>query len=354
MSIMGKIKGMTSFIIATLLALVMLYCVSLMQTFKRVHAKELKRRAKTGEATAEALYKPLSYGLSLDILLWLIILISAAVSFLVYASLSDNLLAFIFIVAILALAFWWLPAAKGGAFRLKLARWSSPYLARLLHYIYPVLKPLDNLIASHLPMHLHSGLYEKADLLDLLAWQAKQSDNRIAPEELVAAEHALKFNDKTVGEIMTPRPKVRMVSADDTVGPILMDDLHGSGQRFFPVYEGKKSQLVGVVYSDNLLKARAGGSVSRYMQTDVLFLHEDYSLYRALQVLVNHDSQLFMVIDSQAKFLGIVTAQAILEQVLGELPADDSMAYDQAAAVASSLTPIEPTKEDDSAAPEVV
>lgn len=337
MSITGKIRLMTTFIFATLLALIMLYAVNLDKTYKRAAGKEIGRQARQGDEVAKRLYQAISYGITLQIFLWLIIIASGAGSFVLFAELSSAWLAFILIAATLGLGFWWVPPSKAGAFSRLLASWSAKPISRLMHYLYPVLRPLSKLVSSHYPVHIHSGLYEKEDLLELIEWQSAQEDNRILPVELKAAEQALKFTDKLVGDIITPLTKVYKVSANDTVGPVLMDDLHKSGHSIFPVYKDKKSHVVGMLYLQDLLKVQAGGTVAKYMRSDIQYLHEDYSLYQALPVLLCSSQRLYVVINSRAEFVGIVTAKDILEQVVGKLDTEEVSAYDNPQVVASSL-----------------
>jgi hypothetical protein len=169
MSITGKIKLMTTFIFALLLALIMLYAVNLEKVYHDVASREVKRQARQGNDLAKKIYLPLSYGLSLRIFLWLIILASAAGSVILFASLTSTWLAFILIVATLGMAFWWIPASRVGSFGAWLAKWSARPLGLVLHYLYPVLKPVAKLASDVYPVHVHTGLYEKADLLELLA-----------------------------------------------------------------------------------------------------------------------------------------------------------------------------------------
>jgi CBS domain containing-hemolysin-like protein len=345
---------MTTFIFAVLLALIMLYAVTIEKVYRQVAYNEVRRQARKGNESARLIYQPLSYEITLKIFLWFVIIITAAGSFVLFTTLTSAWGAFILIVAILGMAFWWLPTTKAGSFSNLLARWSTRPLNAILHYLYPVIRPFSDLISHYYPSHIHTGLYEKEDLLELLKWQVKQSDNRILPDELTAAEQALKFNDYLVGDIITPRRKIYMVSAADTVGPLLMDDLHKSGHQGFPVYEGKKSHVVGVLYLQDLLKVQSGGAVIKYMHPDVQYLHEGYSLRQALRALFHSNSRLFIVINDHAEFVGVVTAEDILRQVIGDLDYDGFDAYDNPQAVANSTKQFKKDEIADSEPPEMV
>jgi CBS domain containing-hemolysin-like protein len=92
-----------------------------------------------------------------------------------------------------------------------------------------------------------------------------------------------------------------------------------------------------VLYLQDLLKVQSGGNVTKYMRGDPQYLHEDFSLYRALQVIQRSQQRLFMVINDQAEFVGIVTTEDILGQVVGRLAPDEFEAYGNPQAVISSL-----------------
>src|SRR5581483_2623701 len=113
---------------------------------------------------------------------------------------------------------------------------STPTL-KLVSFLQPVLSRFAKLLAKMQPIRIHTGLYDKEDLLELINNQNRQIDNRIPEEALKIAFGALTFGDKPVREIMTPRREIKLVAATDTVGPMLMDELHKSGFSRYPVVE---------------------------------------------------------------------------------------------------------------------
>jgi hypothetical protein len=62
---------MLAFILAVALAGIMLLGISLNKTYQHITRKEIKRQARRGDKLARALYKPVSYGPSLQVFLWL-------------------------------------------------------------------------------------------------------------------------------------------------------------------------------------------------------------------------------------------------------------------------------------------
>ena len=100
---------MISFIISLLLAALALLAIALRKTYAIVPAKELKRQARSGDHLAKILYRAVAYGMSLELLLWIIIVLASAGSFLVLMQVVPTFLAFVFIVLVLGYGFAWMP-----------------------------------------------------------------------------------------------------------------------------------------------------------------------------------------------------------------------------------------------------
>jgi CBS domain containing-hemolysin-like protein len=328
---------MLAFIFAVALAVLMLLALSLNKTYHHMTLKEIKRQARRGDVTAKSLFKPVSYGASLQVLLWLIVLFSAAGSSVLFATSVPVWLAFILIVVILAMGFWWLPASDLTSFGGQLAIWCAPLVSKALYYLHPALSKVGSSARHHYPLTWHSGIYEKEDLVELLENQKQQPDNRIPAGEIDVAENALVFGDQTVQEIMIPRKVVRVVSLEDAVGPVFIDELHKSGYSRFPVYEGKRDNIVGTLYLRDVVNLQHAGKVAQAMRKEVYYVHEDFSLYQVLQAFLRSKHHLFIVVDSFEEFIGIITIEDVLAQILGTPILNEFDSYDDRRAVAKLL-----------------
>ena len=129
-------------------------------------------------------------------------------------------------------------------------------MAIALHYLHPFLKRISRLAHAYYPFRAGTGLYDPSDIIELLDWQKHQPDNRISETQLDQAKKSLTFNNKLVSEVLTPasKRKIQTVKADDTIGPILIDELNKSGQTLFPVFEGKSSRVVGTLALNDVMK----------------------------------------------------------------------------------------------------
>ena len=114
-----------------------------------------------------------------------------------------------------------------------------------------------------------------------------------------------------------------------------MDTLHKSGHSRFPVYDGKKDNIVGTLYMRDLVNAKEGGTIKSVMKHDVGYVHEEQNLYDALQAVIKTHHHLLVVVNSFEEYVGIITLEDILEQVVGKLIVDEFDQYNDLRAVAA-------------------
>ena len=317
-----------------LLGIITILSIMLQKAYNHVPQKELKRRARAGDELSRMLYRAVAYGASLQILLWFVIGLSAAGFFVVLSVTLPSWIALLGSIGLVWLGFAWIPYTRVSGIGLSLARLAAPPLAWLLRHLYPLLNGVAR-VTGKWRVSFHSGLYEKEDLIELLEQQKTQPDNRLSDTELSIAQNALGFGDKIIRDIMTPRSVAVMISATDTIGPLLMDELHDSGHSRFPVYEGKnQNKIIGTLYLHDLLRAKSGGTVRELMQQKVFYMHDEERLDESLQAFIKTHHHLFVVVNSFEDVIGIVTMEDVLEQVVGRPIMDEFDEYSDLRAVA--------------------
>jgi CBS domain containing-hemolysin-like protein len=328
---------MTLFILGLLLGMLALVFWVLYKTYEHVPAREIKRMARSGDEVAALLYKPVAYGLSLRLLLGLLIILCAAGALnLFVVSLGAWLATVLVVVMAVVGGTIFVPTGELTHSSLWLAKHAAPGIAWLLERLHPVFDFFSRLVRRHHPVPAHTKLYEKADLAELLEKQKSQPDNRIAVEEIDLLKHSLTFGDWLVSDASVPKRVVKLVSAGESIGPILMADLHKSGYSRFPVYDGKPDNLVGILYLHDLVAARQIGKVSDVMKPKLTYVHEDFTLYRTLQAFLKTKQHLFLVVNSFEEFVGIITIEDVLEQMIGKPIVDEFDSYDDLRAVAAA------------------
>ncbi len=326
---------MITLLLAIFLAGLMILSIALLKAFRHIPKKELKRRARSGDETARALYRVTAYGMDLDILLWLLIGLSSGVFLALLAYTLPWPLVVFGCVSVIWFGFAWLPNTRVSTYNLRLAQFISPAIHFVLENLNPVFSGISRLVHRVTPVHVHSGLFTKEDILDIITQQKTQVDNRITQEELYIAAHALTFGDKIVAQTMTPKRMIKMVSASDIVGPLLMDELHGSGHSRFPVYQDTEDTIVGTLFIRDLLGIKQGGLVRSVMSPDVYYVHENEPLTRVLDAFLKTKHQMFIVVNEFEEITGLITIEDIIEQVIGKHIIDEFDQYDDLRAVAN-------------------
>jgi CBS domain containing-hemolysin-like protein len=332
---------MVLFALALLLLGLGLWGIALRKTYEVMPARELKRQARAGDQLAGVLYRAAAYGPSLKLLLWVWIGLTTAGGFILLSMIAPAPLVFVAVAGLIWYGFAWMPSSRVSRFGSTLAVTATPFVAWVLNYAHPLLARLSGFVSSRKPVTFHTGLFEREDLIELLEAQRAQPDSRISSDELNLVVHALSFGEILVQEVMIPRRAVAMVPETDVVGPILMGELHKTGHSRFPVYGEEKDQITGTLHLRKILAAKEGGSVKNIMKPSVYYVHEDANLYQVLHAFITTKNHLFVVVNDFEEFVGIITIEDVIEQVIGRKIDDEFDTYDDVRAVAKSLATAE-------------
>jgi len=321
-----------------LLAILLLACILLNKAYRTLPPQELRRRARGGhDKAAAAVYKAAAYGEGLELFLWLVGSISAA-ALIVEAADFGWWLATILVLAAGFFIFLARPSRRADGWQWQAAAFIAPVVAKLMSWLQPVFGRGSSLVKDWYPAQSHSGLYEREDLLELLKSQNKQLDNRFSDAELAIIYGALTFGDKSVGQIMTPRAKLKLVLASESAGPHLMDELHASGLAAFPVVkETSKSgpiEVVGTIYLTDLVDNGTMVKVRDVMRKKVYFINEAQNLREALAAFIKTRAHLLIVVNSFEEVAGGLTIEQIAEQILGHKMTVEFDGYDDISTVA--------------------
>jgi len=328
---------MFSFILGLVLAAIALALWILQRSYQHVPAKELKRLARSGDEVAQLLYRAVAYGASLRALLAGGAGIFGVLSLVCLVQAFGVWLAVLVLFAFLAIGgFVFVPSDELTRSSLWLARRAAPAIAWLLERLQPVIDWGVRFVHQHRHVHIHTGLYEKSDLAELLERQKGQEDSRISASEIDLLRHTLSFGDKLVADALVPKRVVKLVAASDSIGPVLMDELSRSGHSRFPVYDGKRDHIVGLLYLHDLVGAKQTGKVADVMSHKLTYVHEDFTLYQALQAFLKTKHHLFLVVNSFEELVGIITIEDVLEQMIGKPIVDEFDRYDDLRAVAAA------------------
>lgn len=319
-------------------ALVLVLVVTLYRVYHLLPLRELKRRARGyHDPQAAAIYKVAANPEALDIPLYILGL--AAVVFMATSSARYSWWAACLSILFIAWLIFLAPRPAYGGLLWRFCAASSKYIFKFLSW----LRPGTDLVARALPTRHHGGhaAYELEDLLELLEAQATQSDNRIPKRDLLIAAAALSFADKQVGKVMTARKKLRFVSEDEVLGPMLIDELHRSGRYSFPVVRGSAKvnspDITGVLFLADIVQISQEnkGKVKDLTRRGTYYINEACNLDQALDAVLKKQHHQLLVINNFEELVGIITFEDLLKELIGERLTSEFENYDNIHAVAS-------------------
>ncbi len=149
------------------------------------------------------------------------------------------------------------------------------------------------------------------------------------PEEETQAQRAmlrsiLDLAEVDVEEIMIHRKNVTMIDVEQSVDRVVEEVLDSPYTRL-PLWKDNQDNIVGVLHVKWLLRElrACGGDASR-VQIDKAalepwFVPETTSLYEQLQAFRQRKEHFAVVVDEYGAFMGIVTLEDILEEIVGEI-----------------------------------
>ncbi len=325
---------MNNLLTAAVFLILALVGIVIRKTYYYLPQLEMKRRAEKHDKLASSLYRAVAYGNSLSVLLWIYIGLTAAAGIVILSRSLSVWLSLAVVAVVLWLGFSLLPATRITKIGVALTSLVTPPIAWLLNYLNPILNIGAQTIEARYIAGAHTKLFERADLIELIEHQKFQADNRLSEEELEIVRRALSFDEYKVRDVLTPRKAVKTILATDTIGPILIDELHKSGQDYVLVREKAKGQVIGTL-AFNRLGIDSKGKVRDLMNDTVYYLHENDSLSEALHAFFVTNHAMFIVVDSFEDFVGIITIESIIRQLLSHLPGESFDQYADPSAVAA-------------------
>jgi len=149
---------------------------------------------------------------------------------------------------------------------------------------------------------------------------AGEEEGLLEADDRKLIRSVVEFGDKTVREVMTPRPEMFTVSADATP----LDLKRMLAKRHYsriPVYEGDLDHILGFVHALDLFALSdaelAGGSVRRLLRP-VSFVPETKPVADLLREL-RQKAHIAIVIDEYGSVAGLVTVEDMVEEIVGEI-----------------------------------
>jgi CBS domain containing-hemolysin-like protein len=148
-----------------------------------------------------------------------------------------------------------------------------------------------------------------------------KEDGTIEQDEQDMLYSVLEFGDTTAREIMTPR--VNVILMDEAISfEEAIRIFNETGFSRIPVYHDQIDNITGILNVKDVFSAMVShrkDSTIREIMYDPMFVPESKKIDDLLKELRVHRVQMAIVIDEYSSFVGIVTVEDILEELVGDI-----------------------------------
>ena len=170
--------------------------------------------------------------------------------------------------------------------------------------------------------HEVSGPHAGDDELRELTEDEQEDDDELEPEERAMIRSIFELGDTLVREVMVPRPDVVSVPDGAPLAEVVGVAVDGGYSRL-PVHAPEDTgRIVGVVYAKDLLR-RLATQPDLHGWADLTrpptFVPETKGCDELLRELQAEAVHLALVVDEYGEFVGLVTIEDVLEEIVGEI-----------------------------------
>ncbi len=142
--------------------------------------------------------------------------------------------------------------------------------------------------------------------------------------EMSMVEGVLQLDDMPVTAIMTPRPKMIWLNLADS-DENNWRKIVASGHSQFPVYQGYRDQIVGMISVKSLYANHAIGVKThlRDLLVAPLYIPETLTAMQLLESFKRQGQHAALVVDEYGTVQGIVTLLDVMEAIVGDMPSKE-------------------------------
>ena len=173
---------------------------------------------------------------------------------------------------------------------------------------------------------IHPGPDSKDELIETLA-EAEDNDI-INAESRVMLEGVIRIADMSAGDVMVAAPRMDVLDIDAPFDELLHLVI-GTAHSRFPVYEGERENIIGILLAKDLLKLQRAPELNiRALLRPATFVPESKGLNDLLREFRGNRNHLAIVIDEFGRVAGLITIEDVLEEIVGEIEDEFDVAED--------------------------
>lgn len=275
----------------------------------------LERKMRLGDVRAERILKIRRNG---NFLLCTLLLGNVAVNSgisILMSDLAPGIMAGVISTALIFIFGEVLPQATCARYAVKVG-YNTAWLVRIFMFImWPIAKPLSMLLDFILGKEFPE-LYNKQELTELIN---DHEESSIDADERRILNGAMHFSEKCAADIMTPITVVYFQQESDLLNTSMLENIKKEQYSRMPVVsDNDRDQVIGILYAKDLIgiNVDSHATVGSVMRPQIVSVNANMKLDLLLNTLIKEKLHMSAVFNDFGTFLGIVTMEDIVEQVL--------------------------------------
>ena len=177
---------------------------------------------------------------------------------------------------------------------------------------------------------LAGGLRERAQLLELLREATRRG--LLDTDAMAMVEGALTMAELQARDLMVARAEMVCIRRDAPLARILPAVIE-SGHSRFPVVDGDRDDVVGILLAKDLLRSAGSGAATKFDMREylrpVVFVPEAKRLDALLKEFRGNRNHMAIVVDEYGGVAGLITIEDVIEQIIGEIDDEFDVEDDQ-------------------------
>jgi CBS domain containing-hemolysin-like protein len=206
-----------------------------------------------------------------------------------------------------------------------------PLLQLLLYIMMPftVMLGFSLSVAALSKPHEPAEAEHPSEAVDALI-EAGREEGILEESDRQLIQSVVEFGDKTVHEVMTPRPDIFAVPAGTSIEDftaMLRDKPHSR----VPVFGSSIDDIQGMVLAHDLIQIaddQAATTTVRTLLRPVMFVPETKKTSPLLREMQRENVHMAIVIDEYGAVAGLVTMEDLVEEIVGEIRDEHEQAVD--------------------------
>lgn len=299
---------LTSLIV--ILTLLMIVVASVLPVGSELSDFELTRRVDSGDKAALGLWRRKDlYQLVMKLQWSLQLIILVMISVLASAEFGQPLA----IVLAVIIGLWHQQLAR------LIHRLTQPqyrkFEHKLLSFTERIRPLLKTTFVSHNRLTASRRIASRQELLHVI----EQADELTSSSERSMMAGSLKFEHEIVKDHMTPRGLICSVAAEEMIGPLVLDDLHKTGQSSFVVRDGDIDHIIGTLHIHDLvnLNNKTSATARDLMTHAVNYIDQESTIAEALDALVKTQAAMLVVRSKDDQTTGLFSLADASKVLLG-------------------------------------